>query len=818
MTQLDQHFERELAAAQELRDRLDKKDRISLNKWLTRLQYICRTRQERILRNRYLDFLILQIRVCGRLDEPFTHIPPDGNLEALQLYRLERLQVLEARGTRKPGGSSRSSSPNAAFVPLSSSSSNRIQGLLTADADLNITIPDYTEIITSSPLRHRNAYGHTYLRDEPAMDNVQIQVPVRSTSSSFQSQVPTQHLSLHHHTLTDAFALTHAPTAMPYTPASHHFANQEQITHMYQQLPHESIQQLYLPTSMGSTEAPRVQVLNPPMTIDDGDDLGSADTPTNMAVALPVMREPPIVNKSRPIIDVVAEDILASLRIEELRAKPEAPLQTTGMGSGPGTILTTSRAVREASQKRDGSPKSSYSVESLRRKYEGQTARASPELEELRYVVPATIEPPSHRGSYVHASSERPQEVIRGTQPDDPPFTLLSPEVGTGSVLQLESAENNIQGEDFGISVAETPLEMTAQPLIEDSLVRSDLAHAKSPEVQVVMAQQRNAYTSLTTMAENIQDVSTPLRLYAQATQDQDQSQDADLLPEPQDDHLVRPVQPEYEPHPIPVETLIHSNYSSAISPKEELTLVRTPVESPKRQRIRIMPDEQARSIGPTLSTLQPGVISSYVAPQPQTTLSSILTPVRRPGASLHSSLAESLGAATPLFNSVRATPTLILGQPGEQPPGGHPSLSALSVEHQMQPDDLEHDLADVESEPISSTQLGRSALVALPDDDLTCSAAIRKMHESMTSPKPHEHDRESFDETEPAVVISSNKEVVPIYRRRSRGPPPATLSETLDMLKQAKADGVITLRRSASGSRALSLSRRSASTSHVLE
>lgn len=115
-SQLDKVFEHELDVVQSLKGTLSKKDKIHFCKWVSRLQYICRTKHERTIRNRYLELLSLQIQLLGHLEEPFTRIPPEGNLEPIPSYWLERLQKTRAglsrarspqtTGHERPGASS----------------------------------------------------------------------------------------------------------------------------------------------------------------------------------------------------------------------------------------------------------------------------------------------------------------------------------------------------------------------------------------------------------------------------------------------------------------------------------------------------------------------------------------------------------------------------------------------------------------------------------------------------------------------------------------------------------------------------------------
>lgn len=105
-SQLDKVFEHELDVIQSLKGTLSKKDKIHFCKWISRLQYICRTKHERTIRNRYLELLSLQVQLLGHLEEPFTRIPPEGNLEPIPSYWLERLQKTRV-------GLSRARSPQA---------------------------------------------------------------------------------------------------------------------------------------------------------------------------------------------------------------------------------------------------------------------------------------------------------------------------------------------------------------------------------------------------------------------------------------------------------------------------------------------------------------------------------------------------------------------------------------------------------------------------------------------------------------------------------------------------------------------------------
>ncbi|KAE8305684.1 hypothetical protein GL50803_005183 [Giardia duodenalis] len=95
-SQLDKVFEHELDVVQSLKGTLSKKDKIHFCKWISRLQYICRTKHERTIRNRYLELLSLQIQLLGHLEEPFTRLPLEGNLESIPSYWLERLQKTRA--------------------------------------------------------------------------------------------------------------------------------------------------------------------------------------------------------------------------------------------------------------------------------------------------------------------------------------------------------------------------------------------------------------------------------------------------------------------------------------------------------------------------------------------------------------------------------------------------------------------------------------------------------------------------------------------------------------------------------------------------
>ncbi|EFO61806.1 Hypothetical protein GLP15_2164 [Giardia lamblia P15] len=476
-SQLDKVFEHELDVVQSLKGTLSKKDKIHFCKWISRLQYICRTKHERTIRNRYLELLSLQVQLLGHLEEPFTRIPPEGNLESIPSYWLERLQKTRAGLSRgrspqpltqdRPGPQSPQFSHAGMGQPAYSLPHQFGDHRHVSFGEDN-TNPDGYAYISSALGGHLSNSGiHTEHRHDPLRGQQQAEFPLSSfKGASFTSQSFADEPA---HAITMA-ARRDTPTFDTIKTGKRTRYGTPDASLMRDSFP--DVQYLQL------TRPPITEALSNRMNT-----LLQHEIPTHLQGhnhTQPHSLQKGVINSD------VDEATGYNISIAELRAVPESvPSMAESVHKLVASVIDNSSVVHQPtspSRSYSGLPRAteqSLSVESIRSRRVLSASRmdnsaAPPLATEQRYVVAATIEAPisahtSRSGTVTSTRSARGSEALV-----DPPIVTASQRDLTGYPV----ATSTDDGPDC--HVATMNVLHASQTLIEPSEVRPVLSPRRS--------------------------------------------------------------------------------------------------------------------------------------------------------------------------------------------------------------------------------------------------------------------------------------------------------------------------------------------------
>lgn len=426
-SQLDKVFDHELDVVQSLKGTLSKKDKIHFCKWVSRLQYICRTKHERTIRNRYLELLSLQVQLLGHLEEPFTRIPPEGNLEPIPSYWLERLQKTRA-------GLSRTRSPQTIVHDRTGIPSPQFS---------HVGMGQHAYSIPHQPGEHRhvsfgedNAYpdGYAYISSALGgnLPSSGIHTEYKYYPASQQPEFPlssSKGISFTSQSLVDESVNTIMVAARRGTPTFDTIKTAKRIGHD-------------TPDGDSTRDSfPDVQYLQPTRPLVD-DNLSNR---MNNLLQHEIQAHLQTHDQMRPHAALpsvntseMEEASVYNISIAELRAVPESvPNMTASVHKLVASVIDSSSMVRQAdnlSRSSSGITRAheqSLSVESIRGRRILTASRvdnstASSLANEQRYIVAATIEAPvsahtSRSGTAVSIQSARGSDALI-----DPPIVTAS--------------------------------------------------------------------------------------------------------------------------------------------------------------------------------------------------------------------------------------------------------------------------------------------------------------------------------------------------------------------------------------------------------